>query len=38
MLAAYNFTQRPRHRGLVQWFGSDAIEMTYKDAAGKVGN
>jgi len=22
----------------VQWFGSDAIELTYKDAAGKVGN
>src|ERR1700722_5652281 len=22
----------------VQWFGSDAIELTYKDATGKVGN
>jgi superfamily II DNA or RNA helicase len=22
----------------VQWFGSDAIELTYKDAAGRVGN
>jgi len=22
----------------VQWFGSDAIELTYKDAGGKVGN
>lgn len=22
----------------VQWFGSDAIELTYKDASGKVGN
>src|SRR5260363_441319 len=22
----------------VQWFGSDAIELTYKDAEGKVGN
>ena len=22
----------------VQWFGSDAIELTYKDATGRVGN
>ncbi|WP_407121466.1 hypothetical protein [Bradyrhizobium sp. STM 3561] len=22
----------------VQWFGSDAVELTYKDASGKVGN
>ena len=22
----------------IQWFGSDAIELTYKDAAGRVGN
>jgi hypothetical protein len=22
----------------VQWFGSNAIELTYKDATGKVGN
>jgi hypothetical protein len=22
----------------VQWFGSDAIELTYKDAIGRVGN
>ena len=21
-----------------QWFGSDAIELTYKDATGRVGN
>jgi hypothetical protein len=22
----------------VRWFGSDAIELTYKDAAGKLGS
>jgi hypothetical protein len=22
----------------IQWFGSEALELTYKDAAGRVGN